>query len=326
MIRTIYFSSKDTSPQKDLAPAEIKTALQNHDGLVWIDLDHPSPAEVENILVGLFDFHPLAIEDCLSSGYQTPKIDDFVEYLFIVTHALTAEGRRSLDDTLELNLFLGKNYLVTCHQTTHMPPVEAVWDRIERDDRLIRNGSDFLCHGILDHLVDDYFPVIDHMDDEIELLEDQVLQKPDPHILARVLELKHDILFLRRLISPQREVMNRISRDEFPVVDAQSRIYFRDIYDHLVRIQDLSESLRDIISGVLDIYLNSTSLRLNEIMKALTIVSTIFLPLTFIAGLYGMNFVYMPEINWRYGYLFVWIIFIVVFAGMIFYFRHRKWF
>jgi magnesium transporter len=207
-----------------------------------------------------------------------------------------------------------------------MPPVEFIWDRLNRDDRLIRNGSDFLCHGILDHLVDNYLPLIDHMDDEIETLEGKVLEKPDPAILSRILELKHDVLFLRRLISPQRELMNRLSRDEFPMIDAQSRIYYRDIYDHLVRIQELSESLRDIIAGVLDIYLNSTSLRLNEIMKALTIVSTIFLPLSFVAGVYGMNFQFMPEIYWRFGYLGVWVIFVTIFSGMLIFFKRRKWF
>jgi magnesium transporter len=326
MIRSIYFASTTTSPQFNLPPAEILTALANQDGLLWLSLEKPSREEADQILSGIFNFHPLAIEDCLNEGYQTPKIDDFSTYLFLVTHAMPVDGSHSLDKTLELNIFLGANFLVTCHKVEKMAPIDEVWQRINQDDRLIRNGSDFLCHAVLDHLVDEYFPLIDRMDDEIENLEDRVLQKPDPNILARILELKHDILFLRRMISPQREVMNRISRDDFPMIDAQSRIYYRDIYDHLVRIQDLIESLRDIISGVLDIYLNSTSLRLNEIMKALTIVSTIFLPLSFIAGIYGMNFQFMPEIYWRFGYLFVWIIFVAVFSGMLIFFKRRNWF
>ncbi len=131
---------------------------------------------------------------------------------------------------------------------------------------------------------------------------------------------------LRRIISPQREVINRLSRDDFPMIDRQSRIYFRDIYDHLVRIQDLTELLRDIVSGVMDIYLNSTSLRLNEVMKALTVVSTIFLPLSFVAGVYGMNFHYMPELSWRYGYLLIWVVFVLIFGGMLAWFKKRNWF
>jgi len=197
---------------------------------------------------------------------------------------------------------------------------------MKKDRRIISNGSDFLCHAILDVLVDDYMPLLDKMDEEIEWLEDTVLSKPDPSTLERILNLKHSLMALRRIISPQREIMNRLSRDDYPQIDRQSKIYFRDIYDHLVRIQDLTETIRDIVSGALDIYLNSTSLRLNNIMKALTIVSTIFLPLSFVAGVYGMNFQYMPEIYWQYGYLFVWIIFVVIFIGLLVTFKRRGWF
>jgi magnesium transporter len=207
-----------------------------------------------------------------------------------------------------------------------MPPVEKVWKGIERDERIYSNGSDFLCHAILDALVDDYMPVLDKMDEEIEWLEDRVLSKPEPETLERILSLKHSVMTLRRIVSPQRETINRLSRDDFPQIDRQSRIYFRDIYDHLVRIQDLSESIRDIVSGAMDIYLNSTSLRLNEIMKALTIVSTIFLPMSFFAGVYGMNFHYFPEITWPYGYAYVWALFIAIFVGMLIFFKKRGWF
>lgn len=207
-----------------------------------------------------------------------------------------------------------------------MPPVREVWQRLQLDERIVQNGSDYLCHAILDRLVDEYFPLLDQMDETIESLEDQVLANPTTDTLSKLLESKHELMSLRRIISPQREVMNRLSRDDFPMIDQQSRLYFRDIYDHLVRLQDLSESLRDIVSGALDIYLNSTSLRLNEVMRSLTIVSTIFLPLTFVAGIYGMNFEYMPEIHWRYGYIFVWVIFILIIVGMLAWFKHRKWF
>lgn len=326
MIRSIYFSSQDSSPLRDLPADDITNAIKNPEGLLWVSLENPSEEEARDILLEVFKFHPLAVEDCLSIGYQTPKLDDFSSYIFLIVHALSSNEHHSLENTLELNLFLGSNFLVTCHRSDQMPPVDEIWDRLNRDDRLIRNGSDFLCHGILDHLVDHYLPLIDQMDEEIENLEDRVLEKPDPAILNRILELKHEVIFLRRLVSPQRELMNRLSRDEFSMIDTQSRIYYRDIYDHLVRFQDMSESLRDIIAGVLDIYLNSTSLRLNEVMKALTIVSTIFLPLSFVAGVYGMNFQFMPEIYWRFGYLGVWVIFVIIFSGMLIFFKKRNWF
>jgi len=327
MIQTIYFSSSNSSPQHGLDTDQMKLALQNPEGLLWVSLEQPDNAETELILRDIFHFHPLAIEDSQSTGYQTPKIDDYGHFLFIVAHALAASTEHiNSDSSLELNLFLGENYLVTSFNSEDMPPVRDVWLRLQRDERIVQNGSDYLCHAILDHLVDDYIPLLDQMDETIEALEDQVLEKPTTDTLSNLLEIKHELMSLRRIISPQREVINRLSRDDYPMIDQQSRLYYRDIYDHLVRIQDLSESLRDIVSGVLDIYLNSTSLRLNEVMKALTVVSTIFLPLTFVAGIYGMNFHYMPEIPWRYGYLFVWIIFILIFFGMLAWFKHRKWF
>lgn len=326
MIRSIYFSSPESKPQRDLSHESIRQALTNPNGLLWVSFENSPAEEAHSVLAPVFHFHPLAIEDCLSQGFQTPKLDDYNTYIFIVAYGLPVEGNHDFENTQELDLFLGTNYLVTVSHSPELTAIQKVWERIYRDDRLITNGSDFLCHAILDHLVDDYFPILDRLDDEIETLEDVVLANPRPEVLARVLELKHEIIFLRRIFSPQRENMNRLSRDEFPMIDRQSQIYFRDIYDHLVRIQDVSESLRDVVSGVMDIYLNSTSLRLNEIMKALTVVSTIFLPLTFIAGVYGMNFHFMPELTWKLGYLLVWIVFAGIFIGMLAFFKKKKWF
>lgn len=327
MIQTVYYPTPASQAQKDLSAEQLSSALSNQTGLLWVNLYQPSLEESNFILHDIFNFHPLAIEDSQSTGYQTPKIDDFGEYIFLIAHALP-EDRNHLNPefTIELNLFLGANFLVTSSNVDHLSCIDAVMNRLERDDRLIKNGSDFLCHSVLDHLVDEFFPLIDSLDEELEELEDHVLRNPTPTVLSRLLDLKHTLMVLRRIISPQREVMNRLSRDEFPMIDRHSRIYYRDIYDHLVRIQDLSDTLRDLVSGVLDIYLNSTSLRLNEVMKALTIVSTIFLPLSFVAGVYGMNFHYMPELSWRFGYLFVWIIFAAIFIGMILWFKRRKWF
>ena len=327
MIRSIYIEPKSKKVY-NLSVDDMKSALENPDGLLWISLENPTPEEVEQILRGVFQFHPLAVEDSLNIGYQTPKVDDYGKYIFIVFHALRS---RSPDadtlETLEINLFLGMNFLVTLFLDTQLEHVNRLWKRLERDERLLQFGSDFLCHGLLDMIVDDYIPMLDQLDDEIEWLEEQVLAKPTPHILARILSLKHTIMTLRRVISPQREVVNRLSRDEFPMIDSQSQIYFRDIYDHLVRFQDLSESLRDIVSGAMDIYLNSTSLRLNEVMKALTIVSTIFLPLSFLAGVYGMNFTrQVPDYNSPMGIEFFWFITIMVAGGMLYFFRRRGWF
>lgn len=326
MIRSI-FAADHQSYRFELSLDEMRTILAEGTGLLWVILDQPEHHELESVLKDVFKFHPLPVEDCQSIGYQTPKVDDFDDYLFIISHALIHDHNDLENlDTNELDLFLGKNYVVCSFREESMPPIQSIWDRIEKDQRLMSHGADFLAHAVLDALVDDYMPLIDRMDEEIEWLEDRVLEKPNPETLQRILGLKHSTLTLRRIVGPQRENMNRLSRDDFQIIAEKNKIYFRDIYDHLVRIQELIESVRDIVSGTLDIYLSATSNRLNEIMKALTIVSTIFLPLSFLAGVYGMNFKYFPEINWPLGYLFVWILFICISLVMVIFFKKRKWF
>jgi magnesium transporter len=313
-------------PPEKFPIEQVPAFLNNPEGTIWVSLENANTDEINSVLLDTFQFHHLAVEDCQSIGYQTPKVDDFGKYIFIIANAIKPNGGFKGLDTIELNIFLGDSYIVTCFTDEHMPCVESTWQRLERDERMATRGVDFLCHAILDTLVDDYMPLLDEMDEEVEWLEDQVLAKPEKQTLERLLTLKHAVMSLRRVISPQREFINRLSRDEFPQVGPISRIYFRDIYDHLVRIQDLSESIRDIVSGAVDIYLNSTSLRLNEVMKALTVVSTIFLPLTFLAGVYGMNFKYFPELNWWFGYPLLWVIFIMIVLGMLAFFKKRGWF
>jgi len=305
---------------------EVSHALAAGDGFVWVSLEAASEEEINSILGGVFKFHPLAIEDCLSPGYQVAKIDDFSEYIFLITHAIKSDEHLDKLEPLELDFFLGENFLVTCFTDAEIPAIEKTWERIMRDNRISKNGADFLCHTILDEVVDEYMPLIDSMETEVEWIEDSTMEKPTPATLQRLLSLKHSIMSLRRIIAPQREVMNRLSRDEFPQIDTQSLIYFRDIYDHLVRIQDLADIIRDIVSGSLDIYLNSTSLRLNEIMKALTIVSTVFLPLSFITGAFGMNFINIPGAQTTNGFLITCAILVALGAAMLLYFRKKHWF
>lgn len=326
MIKSIYYANKDAAPQHDPSFDEVHAALENPDGLLWISLEQPNQDEIHQVLIDLFNFHPLAVEDCLTVGYQTPKLDDFDSYLFIIAHALAPNNTFETLPTNEINIFLGKNYIVTLYNSAEMPPVGELWGRLERDERLHQFGADFLCHALVDGVVDDYLPYLDSLEEEIDALENSVVERPNPKTLSRILELKHYTISFRRVIAPQREIMNRLSRDEFTVIDGQSRIYFRDVYDHLARINDLIDMIRDMAASALDVYLNSTSLRLNEVMKALTIVSTIFLPLSFVAGVYGMNFDYIPELRWPLGYPFVWLIFLAIAIGMLAFFKKKKWF
>jgi magnesium transporter len=325
MIHSIFYP-KDGSPRSNLSLAQIAQALREPDGLLWVSLEPLTEEGAGSVLRDIFQFHPLAIEDCQSAGYQAPKVDDFGDYLFLIVHALRPDLPLDQLDTMEINCFLGRNYLVTSCLAPEVPPFQAVWKRLERDERLLNRGAGFLCYAILDEVVDEYMPIIEVMDEEIEGLEDEILAQPTSHTLQRILVLKHSTLTLRRMIIPQREVMNRLSRDDLPQISPQHRIYYRDVYDHLVRIHDLSESVRDVTIGTLDTYLSVTSNRLNQVMKALTIVSTIFLPLAFVAGVYGMNFDYMPELHWRYGYLMAWAIFLIIPLTMILFFKRKGWF
>ena len=326
MVQSIYFSEPGGIHQQSLDQQLIREALSEKKGLLWINLSNPQADEIQNILANLFNFHPLSIEDCLSVGYQPPKVDDFGDYIFLIMHAVHPGVDFREMETSELNIYLGKNFLVTVHQEETLTAIESLTQRIYRDDRFRQYSADFLCHALLDTVVDEYFPILDAMDMEIDQLEDNVLETPKPETLERILALKHGVMSLRRIIAPQREVVNKLSRDEFPQIDKQSQIYFRDIYDHLVRIQDMSETIRDLVSSALEIYLSSTSLKLNNVMKALTIVSTIFLPITFLVGVYGMNFHFMPELSWKFGYPMVWIISLLIISVMLLFFKKRGWF
>lgn len=325
MIRTLYIPKSGTL-QWDISPEALTSAVADSDGLVWVSLEQPTAEETRAILTDLFQFHPLAVEDTESTGFQTPKVDDYGTYLFIVVIALSADHDRSLLNSVEFDIFLGQNYVVTSYYAPQLDAVEKLRRRLQHDERLQTNGTDFLCHALIDIIVDDYSPPLEELEYELEALEDRILEKPQPETLEKLLRLKHAIISVRRVIAPQREVINRLTREEFSMIDRQSQIYFRDIYDHLVRVYDWIDILRDMATNALEAYLNSTSLRLNEVMKALTIVSTIFLPLAFVAGIYGMNFHFMPELNWKYGYPMVWIIFLLIAGGMLYYFRKRKWF
>jgi magnesium transporter len=325
MIRSIYFESQKP-PVYLKTLEEIKEKLPLIEGYVWVSLESASDEEIQQVLLDTFHFHPLAVEDCQSNGYQSAKVDDFVDYLFIISHAILNDENSPEINTAELDIFLGENYIVSVFTDPSMPSIEKTWNRAKRDFRISDFGPDFLCHSLLDGLVDEYLPLIDHMESDVEWLEDSVLENPTPATLQKLLSLKHNIMSIRRIISPLREVMNRLSRDEFHQIDAQSRYYFRDIYDHLVRIQDLADTLRDIITSGLDIYLNSISLRLNGIMKALTIVSTIFLPLSFLAGVFGMNFTHIPGATHPLGFYLTGIGMILLGVAMVFYFKKRNWF
>jgi magnesium transporter len=326
MIR-IMFAPQDGEASTDYAPHHIGSLLHGGPGLLWVDFEANDPSVDEPILRDVFHFHPLAIDDALQESHS-PKLDDWGDYLYIVMHTVCLVPGEDELETLEVDVFLGKDYLVT-HHDKPIPALEKVWAAVQRDPRALKHGSDRLLYLVTDEVVAGYSPVVEMIDDEIDRIEDEVFEKSDPQILNRIFSVKRASYQLRRIIAPQREVVNKLARDEYAVIDARDRIYFRDIYDHLVRLHDLSESLRDLVGGTLDTYLSVTNNRMNDIMKTLTVITTLFMPLSFLTGFFGMNFFQpvTPLDVWTGMPAFVFTLGLVILIPimMLWWIRRRGW-
>lgn len=329
MIRSLY-SRQDGSLRADLDDSEYANILAEGQGTLWVDFQGNPPQEDEPLLRDVFKFHPLAIDDALQKSH-VPKIDDWGTYLYIVIHAVTF-NRQQDDDvhTLELDIFLGRNFIVT-HHDQPINALDRTWTVLQRDNRHLKQGPDHVLYLLTDEVVASYMPVIDDLDDEIDLLEDRLFDGArSVDTLERIFILKRTVLHLRRILGPQREVMNKLARDDFAVIDTRDRIYFRDVYDHLVRMHDITESIRDLVSGTLDTYLSVINNRMNDIMKTLTIITTFFMPISFIASFFGMNF-FEPVAGltaWtRYpAFIAILLITLATPSAMYFWMRRRGWF
>ncbi len=327
MIHSLYFTP-DGHLQTDLPPAEYAAVLADKTAYLWVDFDDEAPEAEEAILRETFGFHPLAVDDALRESH-VPKVDDWSDYLYIVVHAIAFDPREMGDlDTKELDVFLGRNYLVT-HRTTQIGAIERVWQICQHDERIWRNGVDFLFSKLADELVASYMPVVEIMDDEIERLEDVVFEDEASEALEDIFGLKRAAVTLRRIIGPQRETINKLARDEYAVIDARTRIYFRDVYDHLVRMHDITESVRDLVSSTLDSYLSVVNNRMNEVMKTLTIITTLFMPLSFLTGFFGMNFFTahadLPTWTSQPAFVLILLVSLVTPLVMFFWMRRRGW-
>ena len=287
MIRIMCFPCEERVEQA-VDFARVTELIQDPHNLVWVDFWGEVHDAIEPILKTTFGFHPLAVDDALDATH-VPKLDDWGEYLYIVLSGITYEKGSNDVEIQELDVFLGRNFLVTLHDLP-IVTVNHVWQTIQRDERHQKMGADHLLYKLSDEMVADFMHAVEAMDEEIDWAEDLIFERPTQSMVQRIFALKRASLHLRRSLSPLREVFNKLARDEYPVVDRKDRIYFRDVYDHLVRLHDISESLRDLIGGVLDTYLSVVSNRMNEIMKTLTIITTLFMPLSFVVGFFGMNF------------------------------------
>lgn len=288
MIHSLYRTSTGEL-QTDLDSQSMSIALQDRGGLLWVDLTDEPGASCEPILRQVFNFHPLAIEDALEEKH-VPRVDDWGDYLYLVLHAIGFDPAAEEPlHTGELDVFLGRNYVVTYH-TESIASLDRAWTASRRDPRYLGHGAARLLYRITDELVSHHMPAFDQIHEMIDQIEDEVFADPTTSTLERIFTMKRALLRLRRTIGPQRETLNKLARGDFAVVPIDDRIFFRDVYDHLVRLHELSENLRDLVSSALDTYLSVVNNRMNEIMKVLTVITTLFMPLSFLAGFFGMNF------------------------------------
>ncbi len=287
MIRILCRAAQDGT-MTELAADQLASALKVKRNLIWVDLSGEDTATFQPLLTNVFGFHPLAVDDALVETHL-PKIDDWDEYIYLVLYGVDFDQAKLEVDSHEVDVFLGPNYLVT-HHTEQIEAIERLRSIYQRDPRRLQRGTDYMLFELADNIVADFMPCLDALDETANDLEDEVFNAPTKETLPRIFTLKRAAIQLRRILSPQREVLNRLARDEYRAIDVKERVYFRGVYDHLVRLHDVNEGVRDLIGGALDIYLSAASNRLNEVMRILTMVTVLGLPLTFLTGFFGMNF------------------------------------
>lgn len=329
-IKLIDYTAEDFTELVLDSPQECQAFL-DRTSVTWIHVQGDAEPDTMRQLGKLFGLHQLALEDVINSP-QRPKIDTYDEHVFVtMAHPVvdTHDKRIRLE---QVSFFLGSGFVVSFHPGKH-DPFEPVRQRLRNHSGRIRQRStDYLLYALLDVVIDEGFPVLEWLGDEIEEMEVELLDSPTHATLHWLHRQKRELLLLRRMLWPQREVLNTLVRDDTPFINDTTHVYFRDCYDHTIQIMDLLETYRDTVTGLLDVYLSSASYRLNEIMRVLTIIATIFIPLTFLVGVYGMNFINpdspwaMPELRWYYGYPMLWIVMIGITITMLVYFRRRKWF
>ncbi|HEY9762997.1 MAG TPA: magnesium/cobalt transporter CorA [Trichocoleus sp.] len=330
-IELIDYNSEDAIRIPIETPEDCAAYLDT-ESISWIDVRGLGSEEIWRGLGTVFELHPMVLEDIVNVP-QRPKTENYEDQVVIVAHMAVAAPGQNRYVREQISLVLGKNYLLTAQEEPDYDPFDRIRDRIRLKKGSIRNrGTDYLAYALLDAIIDSLFPVLEMYGERIEDLEDEVIAQPTAQTLAKIHQIKRELLAMRRSIWPQRDAIAALLRDDCPLISAEVRVYLRDCYDHTVQILDMVETYRELASSLMDVYLSSASNRMNEVMKTLTIISTIFIPLTFIAGIYGMNFnpeaspFNMPELNWYWGYPMVWALMLVIAAALVYYFKRRGWF
>ena len=317
---TCIYYNEEHFEEKELGKIDECFFLRDKPPTSWINIDGVHQLDNIEKIGKEFRIHPLVLEDIMNTG-QRPKMEDFNDYLFIVLKMLHYDEEENETRTEQVSLILSANYVIS-FQENEGDVFDAIRERIRTDRGRIRKmGADYLAYSIMDAIVDNYFMVLEKIGENIEDMEDELIKNPTPEVLQTIHHLKRELIFLRKSVWPLREVISMLERWESPLIDKSIDIYLRDVYDHTIQVIDSLETFRDMLSGMLDIYLSSVSNRMNE----LTIIATIFIPLTLISGIYGMNFKYMPELESPWGYPMVYLVMLSIGVVMLLYFRKKKW-
>jgi len=292
--------------------------------VTWINIDGLHDVNIIEKIGSHFNIHPLVLEDILNTG-QRPKAEEYEDAIFVVLKMLNYDKTAEQILSEQFSLVLGPNFLIS-FQEIQGDVFKTVRERIRKPKTRIRKaGCDYLAYALIDAIVDHYFVILEALGDKMEDLEAELLDNPTRDTVEIIHEMKQEMIYMRKHIWPIREIINGLVKSESSLIQEQMHVYFRDVYDHTIQIIDTIESYRDILAGMLDMYMSTVSNKMNEVMKVLTIIATIFIPITFVAGIYGMNFKFMPELEWRWGYVMVWAIIVVVAGIMIGFFKKKQW-
>jgi len=312
------FQEKEAEKMEECFPFKDKPSV------TWINIDGVHQVEVIEKIGAHFGIHSLILEDIMHT-VQRPKIEDFEDYIFVVLKMIYYDEKENEIKAEQVSIILGTNFVIS-FQEKGGDVFNPVRERVRKNKGRIRKMKlDYLAYALIDTIVDHYFIVLEKLGEKIEGMEEELVTNPTPVTLQTIHTLKRELIFLRKSIWPLREVISVLERGESSLIHKSTVIYLRDVYDHTIQVIDTVETFRDMVSGMLDIYLSSMSNKMNEVMKVLTIIATIFMPLTFIAGLYGMNFKYIPELEWYWGYFAVLFVMVIIGFGMVLYFRNKKW-
>jgi magnesium transporter len=310
--------------EKELASVEECFPFKESPTVSWINVSGIHRTEIVQKIGDTYGLHPLTLEDIVNTD-QRPKTEDYGNYIFVVLKMLYLNDKGSLIVAEQVSLILGKNFVIS-FQEREGDVFSPIRERLRSSGRIRQMGADYLAYALIDAIVDGYFIILEKIGERIEFVEQKVVNDTQPRTLQLIHQLKGDTIFLRKSVWPLREVIGTLQRSESDLIQKQTGVYLTDVYDHTIQVVDSIESYRDMVSGLLDIYLSSVSNRLNEVMKVLTIIATIFIPLTFISGIYGMNFRYMPELEWHFGYFAVLAVMAAIALGMVAYFKKKNWF